>query len=437
MTSVTVEHTSCIAGVPAAGVARVARHRPVLVGMQGGRELADGRGVGRLERVCCPQPCRVRRGGDRAHIEEHEGVVEPAQLGALAPVDAVVEHVEVEAGPVAGAGVAAEVELGDVEAVQHVVGAEVDARRLSGRHDHGGGVGGLADDLDPVGVLELPTPLEGVHVDHRGRVRLHRRDRVLHHHRGPEQPEHNEDGNDGVGDLGERVVLRLHRHLVGAAAIAEDGPQDEQEGEAADDEPGDEEALPEVEGGAALGGRALVGAEARELAAGEEHGAQGDQYGGEPAAWTLGTASWGFGCVERGAGQRRVHRADTIEPCKKIGNRSRAVRAPAASVRVGVLGYHRLVGGPGEHAPRHGGGGPGGPGGEDLPGAPAECPRRRARPARRARRGGRRGAARARLPPARARRWRWPGAPGRGRPARRGRQPARPAPPPAPARGRA
>jgi hypothetical protein len=39
-------------------------------------------------------------------------VIEPAELGALPPVHAVVQHVEVERRPVPRAGVAAEVELG-------------------------------------------------------------------------------------------------------------------------------------------------------------------------------------------------------------------------------------------------------------------------------------------------------------------------------------
>src|SRR5271154_5631553 len=137
MTSVTVEHTSCIAGVPAARIPRRIGDRSVLVGMQGGRELTDGRWMGGLEGPGGAEPGRVRSRRHGAHIEEHQGVVQTAQLCALAAVDAVVQDVEVEAGPVAGAGVAAEVELGDVEAVQHVVGAQVDARRLPGRHHHG------------------------------------------------------------------------------------------------------------------------------------------------------------------------------------------------------------------------------------------------------------------------------------------------------------
>ena len=40
---------------------------------------------------------------------------------------------------------------------------------------------------------------------------------------------------------------------------------------AADDEAGDEEALPELEGVLALGGRAPVGPEVGELAAGQDH----------------------------------------------------------------------------------------------------------------------------------------------------------------------
>src|SRR5271170_2939601 len=136
MTSVTVEHTSCIAGVPAARVTGGTGYRSVLVGMQSSRELTDGRGMGRLEGAGGPEPRGVRGRRHRTHVEEHQGVVQPAQLGALPAVDAVVQDVEVEPGPVAGAGVAAEVELGHVEAVQHVVGAQVDARRLARRHHH-------------------------------------------------------------------------------------------------------------------------------------------------------------------------------------------------------------------------------------------------------------------------------------------------------------
>src|ERR1700733_10501888 len=109
MTSVTVEHTSCIAGVPAAGIPRGVGNRPVLVGMQGGRELTDGRWMRRLEGPGGAQPGGVGGRRHRAHIEEHQGVVQPAQLCALAAVDAVVQDVEIEARPIAGAGVAAEV----------------------------------------------------------------------------------------------------------------------------------------------------------------------------------------------------------------------------------------------------------------------------------------------------------------------------------------
>ena len=82
-----------------------------------------------------------------------------------------------------------------------------------------GAFGGLADHLDAVGVLELPAPLEGVDVDGGAGVGLDGGDLVLHHHRRPEEPEHDQDRHDGVDDLGERVVLRLHRHVVGAAAV--------------------------------------------------------------------------------------------------------------------------------------------------------------------------------------------------------------------------
>ena len=119
------------------------------------------------------------------------------------------------------------------------------------------------------------------------------------------------------------MVLGLARHLVGAAPVAEDGPADEQEGEAADDDAGDEEALPEVEGRAGLGGGALVGAEGRELAAGEEQGARG------PTATTasrrrglLALRPGVSGGSEDGLVSDESTRADTIEPGKKIGNGS-------------------------------------------------------------------------------------------------------------------
>ena len=169
-------------------------------------------------------------------------------------------------------------------------------------------------------------------------------------------------GTTVYDDLGQRVVLGLPRHLVGAAPVAEDHPDDEDEDEPAHDQAGDEEALPEMEGGLALGGRSLVESEAGELAAGEEEGTQGDDDRGQ-AAWTLVPGTWGFGRIESGAGQRRVHGADTIEPGKKTGIGSTAA-CLAASVRVWRL--RRLVGGPSEHSPRHGGGGAGGAGGEDL-----------------------------------------------------------------------
>ena len=62
----------------------------------------------------------------------------------------------------------------------------------------------------------------------------------------------------------------------------------------AHDQAGDEEALPEVEGGAALAGGALVGAEGGELAAAEEDRPEDDPHGGQSAPWVLGAASWGF-----------------------------------------------------------------------------------------------------------------------------------------------
>ena len=59
-------------------------------------------------------------GRQRHDVEEHERVVQPAQLGALGPVDAAVLHGQVEDVGDSGLGVAAEVELGHVEAVDDV-----------------------------------------------------------------------------------------------------------------------------------------------------------------------------------------------------------------------------------------------------------------------------------------------------------------------------
>src|ERR1700683_784453 len=133
-TSATVISTSsCVAAVAAGagvagvtGVTRTARvtgaRGAVDVGVHGRRELADGTGVGLLVGRSRLQPGLVGGRGHGTDVEEHQRVVEAAQLGALPAVDTAVDHVEVEGRPVAGAGVTAEVELGHVEAGEHGVG---------------------------------------------------------------------------------------------------------------------------------------------------------------------------------------------------------------------------------------------------------------------------------------------------------------------------
>src|ERR1700723_561076 len=88
MTSVTVERTSCVSGVATAGVARIARvaRGAVDVGVHARGELADGVRVPALERRRGVEPGLVGRRRDGTDVEEHQRVVEAAQLGALAPV---------------------------------------------------------------------------------------------------------------------------------------------------------------------------------------------------------------------------------------------------------------------------------------------------------------------------------------------------------------
>ncbi len=83
------------------------------------------------------------------------------------------------------------------------------------------------------------------------------------------------------------------------------GPEDQEQDEAADDEPGDEEELPQVELGAALCGGPRELAEAREFAAAEDertadHGRRREQPGATSRAGNFGCR---VGCVRRRAGQ--------------------------------------------------------------------------------------------------------------------------------------
>ena len=192
------------------------------------------------------QPRLELAGGQRHDVEEHERVVQPAQLGALGPVDARMLDGEVEDVGDPGLGVAAEVELGHVEAVDDVLGVERDPGGLAGRHDqaraqavHGRGalaavepdgvgvLGGDPGDVDAARVLVAPAPLEGGDVDlQRGRGG-HGVDLVLGEDGEPEQDEHHDDGDDDVGDLEGDVVLELAGDLVGLLAVPDDRPDDQ------------------------------------------------------------------------------------------------------------------------------------------------------------------------------------------------------------------
>ncbi len=85
-----------------------------------------------------------------------------------------------------------------------------------------------------------------------------------------EKPDDDQNRHDGIDDLHGGVVLGLLGHVLGLAAVLEDGPEDQEQDEAADHEAGDEEELPQVELGAPLRGGSGVLAEARELAPRED-----------------------------------------------------------------------------------------------------------------------------------------------------------------------
>ncbi len=197
--------------------------------------------------------------GDDLDPEPHQGVVEPAELGALPEVRAGALGADRELVEHAGQRVAREVERVDVEAVDHVRGAKVDVDVGVDRELHHRILGGLAvDEGVGAGVGELPSPLEGQHVDGDVGPGI-RRLLVLDHERAGEQGEDDDDGNDGVDRLERDVVLGLLGDVVALAAVAEHGPDDQQERDAADDHRADGEPLPEVEHGS----RARRGAGAR------------------------------------------------------------------------------------------------------------------------------------------------------------------------------
>jgi hypothetical protein len=99
----------------------------------------------------------------RTDTEEHLGVVQPAELSALAVVGTGVQHIEIEDIGDTRLGVAAEVEVPEVEPVDGVVGYQSDLDGLAGGHDHLGtlvvrAVGGFADHSDvETGVVEPVT----------------------------------------------------------------------------------------------------------------------------------------------------------------------------------------------------------------------------------------------------------------------------------------
>ena len=212
-------------------------------------------------------------------------------MGALSSVEARLGHVEREGVEQPWLCIAAEVELGDIEPVDHVERTKVDPDVLVGRHDHGRVLRGLADHHGAMAlVLELPAPLEGGHVDGglRGRVGD---DLVLNHDRGGEEAEDDEDRGDRVHDLERDVVLRLLRDVALLAllrAIAQHHEQDQQKRATADDDGRHAEALPELVRVAPWLRHAVKRAEGGQLAARkEQRSSDGEQDGpttrGSPA----------------------------------------------------------------------------------------------------------------------------------------------------------
>ena len=113
-----------------------------------------------------------------------------------------------------------------------------------------------------------------------------------------------------------------------------------------------------------LCGGALVAAEGRELAPGQQEGPERRPRPRPADGWASGAGSWAFGRARRDGLVSDESTALTLaNPRKKTEVAVASGPAPLESVRMRPCGgRRRLVGGPGEDALRHGRGGPGGPG---------------------------------------------------------------------------
>ena len=118
---------------------------------------------------------------------------------------------------------------------------------------------------------------------HRG---IHRRDGihvVLGEHGEEEEEPDDHDRDHRVEDLDGDVLVKLSGHLVGAPPVAEDGPQDQEEDQATDDDAGGHHARVELEGLLALGGGPAAGAVAGVEIATAEHQGCSDGQDDRPA----------------------------------------------------------------------------------------------------------------------------------------------------------
>jgi len=84
---------------------------------------------------------------------------------------------------------------------------------------------------------------------------------VLHHQRGREESEDDQDGHHGVEHFSGQVILGLSRDVVTLAPETDDRVDEEHDHESTDDDGSDGESLPEVVHRTRLRGRALMGAE--------------------------------------------------------------------------------------------------------------------------------------------------------------------------------
>src|SRR5665213_2147610 len=203
-------------------------------------------------------------------------MIETAQLCALTEKGSGLHGVQRELISDPRQGVAREVELLYVEAVDDVSRREIDVHVGVDRHHHFWCLRGLADD-DGRGarVGELPTPLERVHVDRY--VRRGRGDDLVFHDDGRgEESEDDDDRQRRVQHFERHVVLGLPRNVVALAAVTNDRVEDQQYDETTDDRGANGEDLPQVEGGTRRLRRALLGAEGRHGTAGESQCGQGE-----------------------------------------------------------------------------------------------------------------------------------------------------------------